>query len=241
VKALGAAAFAACTLAAPALAADEGGSLYGAAGPELGQFVLYGSLGVALILPHVTAGVRAGLGGGVGVEGAYRNLAAFGQEGRFRLLWGTEIAPSISLGLAYKTSYATLELADGGLIGIQFSALPLGNDWTMGNELTLTIERPGAAHLSFALGPNFTLGGTRYTGFEQKELQWDPAPRSIDAAVQGEWQLWADTNLLLRLDAMFLLGQETDEACEEAHQDNCSQLVPFGFIPTGTLGLLWSP
>jgi hypothetical protein len=225
---------------------DEAGlgrAVLGAGAPDLGGFVIHGSLGAVLILPHLTAGVRAGLGSGFGVDVAYRNLAAFGHEGRFHLLWGSEIADGVEFGLLYKTAFSSLELADDTVAGIQFSTLPLANDWTMGNQLGLTFNRPGNAHITAAAGLLFTLGGTRFVGFEEKAdgFVLDPAARAVEASIQGEWAFWSDTNVFVRLDAVFLLGIEKDEACQAARSNECTQLVPFGFIPTGTLGLAWAP
>lgn len=218
-------------------------AVMGAAPPELGEFVMHGSLGAVLILPHLTAGVRAGLGAGLGVDLAYRNLAAFGHEGRLHLMWARRIAKHVDFGLLYQTAYSSLELADGTVAGIQFSTLPLANDWTMGNRIALTFHRPDDAHITLAAGTLFTLGGVRFVGFEEKAdgFVFDPAARAIEASVQGEWDLWSDVNVFARLDAVFLLGIEKDEACQAARSNECTQLVPFGFIPTGTLGLAWAP
>jgi hypothetical protein len=217
-------------------------SVLGAAPPDLGGFVLHGSLGAVLILPHLTAGVRAGLGAGFGVDVAYRNLAAFGHEGRLLFMWGHRLAEGVDFGVSYHTAISNLELADGTVAGIQFSTLPLANDWTMGNRVALTFHRPGNAHITVGAGYLFTMGGIRFIGFEQQAdgFTFDPAGRAIEASVQGEWDLWSSVNVFARLDALFLLGIETDAACEQAKQNECGQLVPFGFIPTGTLGLAWS-
>lgn len=244
------------TLGADALASDGrevsadaeeeaglGQAVLGAAAPELGGFVLHGSLGAVLILPHLTAGVRAGLGAGFGVDVSYRNLAAFGHEGRLQLLFGVEVADGIDLGLVYQTAISSLELADDTVAGIQFSTLPLANDWTMGNRLALSVNRERGAHITVSAGLLFTLGGVRFIGFEEKAegFTFDPAARAIETSVQGEWELWSNVNVFARLDAQFLLGIEKDEACQAARQNECTQLVPFGFLPTGTLGLAWAP
>ena len=220
---------------------DLGRAVLGARSPELGSFTLYGALGMALILPHITLGGRAGLGGGASVDVAYRNLAIFGQQARLRIGYGRDAGP-IDLGIAFRTSYSTLELADGGLIGIEFSSLPIGNDWEIGNDLVITWNRPGSAHITASVGPTFTLGGIRYVGFEERAegFGFDPSIRGIETAVQGEWGLWSKVNVFLRLDALILLGLEEDEACVEAQQENCGELVPFGFVPTGTVGLAWA-
>lgn len=220
---------------------DLGRSVLGASGPAFGNVTLYGALGMALVLPHITLGGRAGLGGGASVDAAYRNLAVFGQQARLRLGYGRSAGP-IDLGIAFRTSYSTLELADGGLIGIEFSSLPIGNDWELGNDVVITWNRPGDAHITASLGPTFTLGGIRYVGFEEREegFGFDPSIRGLEAAVQGEWGLWPAVNVFLRLDALFLFGLDEDEACVRAQQENCGAFVPFGFIPTGTVGLAWA-
>lgn len=223
--------------------AGLGRAVLGAAPPALGGFVLHGSLGAVLILPHLTAGVRAGLGAGFGVDVSYRNLAAFGHEGRLQVLWGMEIADGVDVGLRYQTAISSLELADDTVAGIQFSTLPLANDWTMGNRFVLSFNRAAGAHITAAAGLLFTLGGVRFIGFEEKAegFTFDPAARAVETSIQGEWELWSNVNVFARLDAQFLLGIEKDEACQAAKQNECTQLVPFGFLPTGTVGLAWAP
>lgn len=240
----------AATQATPAFAADEdegdaasdglNRAVYGAKGPELGDIVLRGSVGMALILPHFVLAGRLGVSGGAFIEGGYGNLAGFGQEIRGKLGWGIAIADDVDVGLAARTSYATLALADGALVGIQFTSLPIGNDWEVGNDIVLSWHRPGNAHITLSAGPTFTLGGERFTAFEESEFQFDPSARSIDAGIQAEWSIWTTANVFVRLDAQFLLGVEEDEACAQAGQENCSQLVPFGFIPTGAVGVAWA-
>ena len=145
--------------------ADElGYAVLGAEGPAFGDFVLQVWLGAALILPHLTLQGRAGLGGGVFIEAGYRNLGVFGQQARGQLGWGGRIADGIDFGVTARTRYSTLELADGDVVGIQFSALPIGNDWEVGNDIVVTFERPGHAHITASLGPTCTLGGIRYVG-----------------------------------------------------------------------------
>lgn len=219
-------AVAASLSAAPASAEGPAGdaAYLGARGPAAGQVVLQGGLGLAFILPQVSLAARAGTGAGGSVELRYRNLAAFGHEGRLRLGWGAAVTPAVDVGLAFRTSYMSLAQADGGLIGIQFSNLALGNDWEMGNDLLVTWNREGLAHVTASVGPNWSLGGLRYVTYRERELTFDPSFRSIDAAIQGEWALSRSLHVLLRLDAMFLVD---------------SEIVPIGFLPTGTLGLGW--
>ena len=214
-------------------------ALLGARGPRLGHVVPFGSLGVALILPQLTLGARVGLGAGFYGEAAYANLAVFGHQGRVRFGWGGAVGRRFELGLAAKSSFATLRLADKQLVGISFSALPLGNDWDVGQELALTWNRPGHAHVTTSVGPLFTLGGLRYDSFDEARFRFEPALRGVTAAVQGEWSVWRIANVMLRLDALFLAGVERDRACQAARQDHCQQLVPLGFVPTGTVGVAW--
>ena len=54
--------------ASPAEATDLQRAAWGAAPPELGNFTLQGSVGAVMILPHLTAAARAGLGAGFGVS-----------------------------------------------------------------------------------------------------------------------------------------------------------------------------
>jgi hypothetical protein len=215
-------------------------AVYGARGPELGSLVVRGSAGMALILPHFVLGARAGLGGGSYAELGYGDLAGFGQQARAQLGWGFAITDHVDIGVTARSTFSYLGLADGTVVGINFSSLPIGNDWEIGNDVVLSWHRPGSAHLTASVGPTFTLGGVRFVGFEQSELALDPSARSIDAAVQAEWSLWETANVFVRLDAQFLLGVEYDEACVQAGQDNCGSIVPFGFIPTGALGIAWA-
>jgi hypothetical protein len=213
----------------------------GARGEAAGDLVLHGSAGLAVILPHVTLAGRLAAGGGTTVELGYRNLAFFGQEARARFGWGTRATKGLDIGLALRTSISTLALADGDIIGIEFSSVPLGNDWEIGHDVVATIEGPGTVFFTGAVGPTYTMGGLRPTGYEQSAFTFDPALRALHGAGILEWGLGARTNFFLRFDAMFLLGIETDDDCVEARQSHCGQLVPIGFLPTASLGLTWSP
>jgi hypothetical protein len=215
--------------------------LLGAAGPALGDVVLYGSLGAAMFLPQVELAGRVGSGAGSSVELGYRNLAAFGNEGRLRLAWGGAVNDWLDVGVAARGSYTTLAAAGDGFVGIQFQNLSLGNDLELGNDLLLSFRRPGAAHITASAGPTFTLGGTRFVHFDESEtFQLDPALRAIHVSVQGEWSWLERVNVVLRLDGMFLMGVEVDEQCVQARQQDCGQPVPFGFLPTGTVGVAWA-
>lgn len=216
-------------------------ALLGARGPAQLDLVLHGSAGFAMILPEVTLAGRLGLGAGFNAELGYRNLAVFGQEGRARFAWGARATRAWDIGVALRTSVASLELGDGAVIGIPLSSVPLGNDWEVGDDLVVTLDGPGTVSITGQLGPTFTMGGLRTTGNETNAFELDPAFRSVNAVGIVEWGLWKHTNVFLRFDAMFLLGVETDHDCEAAHQDNCGQLVPIGFLPTASAGLAWAP
>jgi hypothetical protein len=233
------AAVALCALAGAARAETDRAAL-GARAGRAGEVALVGSTGMVLVLPHVTAAGRVALGAGTGLELGYRNIAVFGQEGRARFGWGAPVSSRVDLGIALRTSMSTLAPADGGLFGIQFSNLPLANDWEIGSDAVVTIHRPGQAHVTASLGPTFTLGGIRYVDFKESAgFQFDPALRAMSGSVQGEWELTESLHLVLRLDAMVLLGIEKDDACVEAHQSDCSQIAPLGFLPTGSVGIAW--
>lgn len=243
--ALGALAFLA--IAAPAVAGEPGGEgsaaepaeakpsasspnstptvRAGAIQPALGKIVVSGEAGMIFVLPHVTLGAMIGTGLGTSVELRYRNIAGAGHSGRLRLTWGTRISESFAYGVAARTSITSLAMADGGLVGIQFSNIAIGNDWDVGSDLMLTWIRPGNAHVTASIGPTWTLGGTRYTSFNESEFRMEPGIRSILASVQGEWELWRTLNVFLRLDAAFLLGTE---------------IRPLGYVPTGSVGFAWS-
>lgn len=220
---------------APALAAPdapdraaEGAaprSVVGALPPRLGRVVLAGEAGMMFLLPHLTAGATLGTGAGTSLELRYRNIAAFGHSGRVRLAWGTSIGRGLAYGVAVRSAITSLAMADGGLIGIQFSNLAIGNDWEIGSDMLLTWLRPGAAHVTATLGPTFTLGGVRYTAFERSDFRIEPGWRAIAATIQGEWELSARWNVFLKLDGTVLLGTDVQ---------------PIGYIPTGSVGLGWA-
>ena len=208
---------------------------------EEGDLVLHGAGGLAMILPHVTLAARLGLGAGFGGEIGYRNLAFFGQEGRLRIGWGARANAWLTVGVAARTSISTLSLADGNVVGIELSNVPLGNDWEIGEDVVATIDGPGGLFLTAAAGPTFTMGGLRPTGYQQNEFRIDPAIRGALASGIAEWGLWRRANVFLRFDALFLAGVETDDACVAAGQDDCGQLVPVGFLPSASIGIGWAP
>ncbi len=209
--------------------------------PEDGDVVLHGAAGLAMILPHVTLAARLGLGAGFGAEVGYRNLALFGQEGRVRFGWGARANAWLTVGVAARTSLSTLSLADGNVVGIDLSNVPLGNDWEIGEDVVATIDGPGGMFLTGAAGPTFTLGGLRPIGYRENEFRIDPALRGVLASGIAEWGLWPSANVFLRFDALFLAGVETDDACVAAGQSDCGQLVPIGFLPSASIGIGWAP
>jgi hypothetical protein len=198
--------------------------LHGAAGPPPGRAALHASTGMAFLLPHVTLGARVGTGLGSYASARYRNLAFFGHKGELSAGLGVLASRRLVLGVATRTSLMTLRPGDGGVIGIQFSTVALGNDWEVGGDVVLTVLRPGNAGVTASAGPTWTLGGTRYTSFDDSRFEIAPAFRSIDLAVQGEWPLSPRTSLWLRLDGRVVLGEP---------------IVPWGFVPTGSAGVAW--
>jgi hypothetical protein len=205
-------------------------AMLGAASPELGHLALSGGVGMVFVLPHATVAARLGTGAGTRVELRYRNLAAFGHEGRVRFGWGGAVSREIDVGVALRGSMMTLAEADGGLFGIDFSNLALGNDLEVGSDLLLTFNRGERANVTASIGPTWTLGGERYTGYRESSFAFDPAFRAVTGSIQGEWPMstWLFARRLhffLRLDGMVLLDAE---------------IRPLGLLPTGTLGLAWS-
>lgn len=208
---------------------------------EEGDVVIHGAGGLAMILPHLTLAARVGVGAGFGAEIGYRNLALFGQEGRVRLGWGARATDWLTIGVAARSSISTLSLANGNVVGIELSNVPLGNDWEIGEDVVATIDGPGGLFLTAAVGPTFTLGGLRSTSYEQYEFRIDPALRGVLASGLVEWGIWRRANVFLRFDALFLAGVETDDACVAARQEDCGQLVPIGFLPSASIGIAWAP
>lgn len=91
--------------------------------------------------------------------------------------------------------------------------------------MALTWVRPGHAHITASIGPTWTLGGVRYTSFDESEFRIAPGPRSIMLGVSGEWELSPQLSMYARLDAAVLVGTE---------------IMPIGFILTGSVGFSWS-
>lgn len=199
-------------------------AIAGAISPLAGEIDLTGEAGVIFVLPTLSASAAVGLGGGLRAELRYRNIAVLGHAGALRVSWGRRIAPSLAFGLATRTSITSLAQADGGMLGIQFSNLAIGNDWLVGGDALLTWIRPGQAQVTASIGPTFTLGGVRYSSFRDHAFRIDPAIRALTASVQGEWPIGPRLGFYLRLDADVLLRAE---------------ITPIGFIPTGVAGVAW--
>lgn len=224
-------AFFLAALAAPALGKETPPTVpkphvrTGAATPALGKIQLFGEAGMIFVLPHLSAGAIVGLGGGTAVELRYRNIAALGHGGRLRFAWSTKVSKGLLYGISARTSITSLKLADTGIIGIQFSNIAVGNDWEVGGDMALTWVRPGHAHITASIGPTWTLGGIRYSSFNESAFQIEPGPRAMMLGVSGEWEMSPRWSIYLRLDGAILVGTE---------------IMPIGFIPTGALGLTWS-
>lgn len=195
----------------------------GAAAQDAGSVALLAGGGFQFFAPYATLGVRVGMGAGTSVELRYEALMLVGQSGSLRLGWGTPVSEHWDIGLAAVSSISTLA-AVNGLVGIEFQAFELGNDWLVGGEVVATWRRPGHAHLTFSVGAHGSLGGLRYSGFEARGFELDPGFHGVTGGVQGEWALGDDTNLVLRFDMMVPLGAE---------------VIPLGYIPTGSGGVVW--
>lgn len=210
---------------APALPPASGGPRLGAIAPRAGGVVLTLGAGGAIVVPHLTAEARVGLGRSTSVELRYRNLGIFGHFVQGRFTWATPVTRSFTFGLAARTSVGTLSPGDGGSFGIEFSTLSLGNDWEVGHDFLLTWSRPGQAHITGAIGPSYALGGPRYTSYDERDWRWDARWQSVTASLLGEWELTMKQRFFLKLDALFLIKAD---------------IVPYGFLPTFTIGHAWS-
>jgi hypothetical protein len=202
-----------------------GGARLGAAAPRAGNLVFSLGAGSALVLPQVTLDARVGLGAGTSIDVRYRNLAFYGHYVQGRFTWATPVTSRVTFGLAARTGIGSLAQADSAAFGINFSALALGNDWEVGHDIVVTWTRPGQAHVTGALGPTYSLGGPRYVTFDDSKWKLEPKWQSVTATLLGEWELTMTRRIFLRLDAMFLVKAET---------------VPYGFLPTFTIGHAWS-
>ncbi len=202
------------------------GPSLGAGAPSAGNFVFTLGAGTALVLPQATAEVRLGLGRSTSLELRYRNLALIGHIGQARFTWSTRIGPRWTFGLAARTGIGSLGAGIGEVkTGIDFSSLSLGNDWEVGHDMLLTWTRPQHAHVTWALGPTYVLAGRRYSNYDERAFRWDAHIQSVSASVIGEWELTPSRRFFLRLDALFLIKTE---------------IVPYGFLPTFTIGHAWS-
>ena len=202
-----------------------GGPKLGAAAPGAGDLVLTIGAGGAILIPQGTAEVRLGLGGSTSLELRYRNLAVLGHLGQARFTWATPVTSRLTFGLALRTGIGSLGGASGAKTGIDLSSLSLGNDWEVGHDLLLTWTRPHHAHVTWALGPTYALAGPRYTTYDNRAFKWDARWQSVSASVIGEWEITPSRRFFLRLDALFLVKAE---------------VVPYGFLPTFTIGHAWS-
>jgi hypothetical protein len=209
----------------PADPGSYGGPRLGAQAPPLGNLVLSLGAGAAILLPQVTADARIGLGASTSLDFRYRNLAVYGHFGQARFTWSMPIAKNLSFGLALRTGIGSLSEGDGAKFGINFSALSLGNDWDVGHDLLLTWTRPHHAHITTSIGPTYALGGPRYTTFDKRDFQWDLRWQSVTATLLGEWEITQSRRFFLRLDGQFIVKAD---------------VVPYGFLPTFTIGHAWS-
>lgn len=202
------------------------GPKLGAAAPRAGNLVVTIGAGGAILLPQGTLEARVGLGASTSIELRYRNLAGIGHLGQARVTWATPISARVTFGLALRTGIGFL----GGTtaettLGIDPSFLSLGNDWDVGQDMLVTWTRPHQAHITWALGPTYALAGPRYTNYDDRKFRWDAHWQSVTASMIGEWEITASRRFFLRLDMLFLVKEQT---------------VPYGFLPTFTIGHAWS-
>jgi hypothetical protein len=110
-------------------------------------------------------------------------------------------------------------------VGIDLSSLSLGNDWEVGHDMLVTWTRPHMAHVTWSLGNTYALAGPRYKNYYEREFKWDARWQSVNASVIGEWEITKSRRFFLRLDALFVVKAD---------------VVPYGFLPTFTIGHAWS-
>jgi hypothetical protein len=79
--------------------------------------------------------------------------------------------------------------------------------------------------LNWCAGPTYALAGPRYRNYDERAFEWDARWQSITASMIGEWELTPSRRFFLRLDALFLVK---------------ANIVPWGFLPTFTIGHAWS-
>ena len=200
------------------------GPKLGAGAPTAGNLVFTIGAGSAILIPQGTFEARVGLGASTSLELKYRNLAVLGHFGQARFTWATPVSSRLSFGLAVRTGIGSLG-GDARLIGVDVSSLTLGNDWEVGHDMLLTWTRPHQAHVTWAIGPTYALAGPRYIDYDERALKWDARWQSVNASVTGEWELTESRRFFLRLDAQFIIKAE---------------VVPYGFLPTFTIGHAWS-
>ena len=201
------------------------GPKLGANAPSAGNLVLTMGAGSSILIPHVTFEARVGLGASTSIELRYRNLGVLAHFGQARFTWATPVSSRLTFGLAVRTGIGTLGGDRGTTLGIDLSSLSLGNDWEVGQDMLLTWTRPHQAHVTWALGPTYALAGPRYTNYFEPEYKWDPRWQSVNASVTGEWEITESRRFFLRLDALFIVK---------------AGVVPYGFLPTFTIGHAWS-
>ena len=201
------------------------GPKLGASAPSAGNLVFTMGAGIAILIPHATVEARLGLGASTSIELRYRNLGALAHFGQARFTWSTPVSSCLTFGLAVRTSIGTLGGDRGTTLGIDLSSLSLGNDWEVGHDMLLTWTRPHQAHVTWALGPTYALAGPRYANYFEPEFKWDARWQSVSASVTGEWEITESRRFFVRLDALFIVKAE---------------VVPYGFLPTFTIGHAWS-
>ena len=201
------------------------GPKLGAAAPSAGNLVLTLGAGSAILIPQGTITARIGLGASTSLELRYRSLSLAGHLGQARFTWATPMTSRLTFGLALRTGIGTFAGINEQTIGIDLTNLSIANDWEVGHDMLLTWTRPHQAHITWAFGPTYALAGPRFTTYYDREFKWDARLQSVTASVTGEWEVTETRRFFLRLDAVFLIKAD---------------VVPYGFLPTFTIGHAWS-
>ena len=91
--------------------------------------------------------------------------------------------------------------------------------------MLLTWTRPHQAHVTWSSGRRTRSPARATRTTTTSTSQWDARWQSVTASVIGEWEFTPSRRFFLRLDALFLVKAD---------------VVPYGFLPTFTIGHAWS-
>ena len=200
------------------------GSVKGARGLAKGQVAVAFGGGLTFAFPYGLANVAVGTGWGLSLEAEAESFALGGYSYGGRVVWGSEGGEGWAFGGSAFVQRASLS-AINQLFGIEWQNFALGNDFIAGGELAFTFLRAAGADITLAAGASATLGGPRYTGFSEFELQFDPGFRNVFASIAGEWELTEHANLFITFEALFPFHTE---------------IRPLGYLPTASSGVVWT-